>query len=177
MLKCCVTALALTAALAAPAWGQTKSPEPGMKADGGQFVTKQSPSHWRASKLIGVNVYGPNDEKIGNISEVLVDRGGTAHSVVVGVGGFLGIGSKDVALPFGALKWVSHEEAARSDRSKAPGTTGSAPDSKTTDAYQGYPHHAVISMSKDQLKSAPEFRYASQEEKPASAPAPTAPRR
>jgi hypothetical protein len=40
---------------------------------------------------------------------------------VIGVGGFLGIGQKDVAIPFKTLKWVSHEEAAAAAASKAPG--------------------------------------------------------
>ena len=55
---------------------------------------------------------GPNEEKIGAISEVLVDHSGDAQAAVIGVGGFLGIGQKDVAIPFKTLKWVSHEEAA-----------------------------------------------------------------
>jgi sporulation protein YlmC with PRC-barrel domain len=175
-----------TALIAAPALAQAQSDQPGMKSSG-EFIKAQSPSQWRASKLVGLNVYGPNDEKIGDISEVLIDRGGNVHAVVIGVGGFLGIGKKDVALPFKSLKWVSHEDAqtttSKSDRPPAtrPGTTGTAaPDTRNTDAYQGYPHHAVVSMSKDELKSAPEFRYASQMETspaPAREPAPAAPRR
>jgi hypothetical protein len=173
MLKCSIATVVISAALIAPALAQTQSPDPGMRRDSGKFITAQSPNQWLSSKLIGVDVYGPNDEKVGDISEVLVDRSGNAHAVVIGVGGFLGIGKKDVALPFSALKWVSHEEANRPGGTR-PGTTGSSPtaDSRTTDASQGYPHHAVIAMTKDELKNAPEFRYASQASKdnPPAAP-------
>jgi hypothetical protein len=75
----------------------------------GRFVTTQQPNQWRASKLIGINVYGADNERIGDINEVLVDRQGNADAVVVGVGGFLGIGEKNVALPFNAFEWVMED--------------------------------------------------------------------
>ncbi len=65
---------------------------------------KVSANTWRASKLIGVGIYGPDDEKVGDVSEVLVDRKGQMQAIVVGVGGFLGIGEKDVAIPFGEVE-------------------------------------------------------------------------
>ena len=172
--------LVLTALTAAPAMAQTKSDT---QAGGIQFVTVQSPDQWRGSKLIGVDVVDPSDQRIGAISEVLVDHSGNAQTVVIGVGGFLGIGQKDVAVPFNSLKWVSHQEAAATTASKAPsnpppisanrppiiGTPGAggmgkvgttAPAAKpATDAGLGYPDHAVVSMTKDELKKAPDFRY------------------
>ena len=51
---------------------------------------------WRATKLTGVNVYNPSNEKIGDISELIVGRDGRVAAVVVGVGGFLGIGEHNV---------------------------------------------------------------------------------
>jgi hypothetical protein len=109
--------LVLTALTAAPVMAQTK---PDTEAGGIQFIIEQSPDQWRGSKLIGINVVGPSEERIGAISEVLVDHSGNAQAVVIGVGGFLGIGQKDVAIPFKTLKWVSHEEAAAAAASKAP---------------------------------------------------------
>ena len=64
------------------------------------FLTQEGPEMWSASKLRGVAVFGPGAKKVGTISEVLMDHGGTATAVVIGVGGFLGIGEKDVAMPF-----------------------------------------------------------------------------
>ena len=49
------------------------------------------------------NVYDPNDSKIGEIMDVLVDKSGKATALIVGVGGFLGAGEKDVAVPFDAV--------------------------------------------------------------------------
>jgi len=47
---------------------------------------------WRATKLTGVSVYNNNNEKIGDINELIVDRDGKVAAVVIGVGGFLGMG-------------------------------------------------------------------------------------
>ena len=44
--------------------------------------------------MVGVNVYNQNNDKIGDISEVIVDKSGKADAVVIGVGGFLGIGRR-----------------------------------------------------------------------------------
>jgi hypothetical protein len=52
-------------------------------------------THWYKQ-----NVYDPNDSKIGEIMDVLVDKSGKATALIVGVGGFLGAGEKDVAVPF-----------------------------------------------------------------------------
>src|SRR5487761_2437903 len=75
------------------------------------FITEQSSSEWLGSKLIGLNVYDPQNNKIGGIDQLLVDRTGNIKGVVIGVGGFLGVDQKDVALPFDSLKWVSHQVA------------------------------------------------------------------
>ena len=71
----------------------------------GDIVTQQAQDEWRASKLIGVDVYGADNKKIGSIKEVMMDHDGSAKSVVIGIGGFLGIGTKDIAVPFSAVQW------------------------------------------------------------------------
>jgi sporulation protein YlmC with PRC-barrel domain len=50
------------------------------------------------------NVYDPSDAKIGEISDVLVSKSGNVEAFIVSVGGFLGIGQKDVAVPFSAVR-------------------------------------------------------------------------
>jgi sporulation protein YlmC with PRC-barrel domain len=50
------------------------------------------------------NVYDPSDAKIGEISDVLVSKEGKVEAFIVSVGGFLGIGQKDVAVPFSAVR-------------------------------------------------------------------------
>ena len=51
-----------------------------------------------ASKLIGLNVQSPEDKKVGDIGEVVLDKGGQVQGVVVDVGGFLGIATHPVLL-------------------------------------------------------------------------------
>lgn len=61
------------------------------------------------TNIIGESVFnGPGDdaENIGNVSDVVFDKDGNATSVVIGVGGFLGIGAKDVAFDFDKLQWA-----------------------------------------------------------------------
>jgi sporulation protein YlmC with PRC-barrel domain len=50
------------------------------------------------------DVYDAHDSKIGDIKDVLLDKSGRAVAVIVGVGGFLGIDEKDVAVPFSAIR-------------------------------------------------------------------------
>ena len=87
---------------------------------GVNFVTAQEKTQWRAPKLIGVGVYGPDDKQIGKIDDLLVDRNGSAQTIVIGVGGFLGFGKKDVAVPFSAMQW-------RTEARKAPAPTADQP--------------------------------------------------
>jgi sporulation protein YlmC with PRC-barrel domain len=56
-------------------------------------------THWYKQ-----SVYDPSDNKIGEIVDVLVDREGKVTALMIGVGGFLGIGEKDVAVPFNAVR-------------------------------------------------------------------------
>jgi hypothetical protein len=132
--------LVATALMSVPALAQTSTspgappPSPGASggtssgsggaAGAGHFITQQQSNQWRASKLIGVNVYGSDNERIGDINEVLVDRQGNADAVVIGIGGFLGIGEKNVALPFNAFEWSN--EPPRTASSSGSGGSGSA---------------------------------------------------
>src|SRR5215510_12576833 len=84
-------------------------------------------THWYKQ-----NVYDPADNKIGEIMDVLVDRDGKITALIVGVGGFLGLGEKDVAVPFNSVR-----------------TT-------TKDNNKWY---LVMNTTKDALKSAKGFKY------------------
>src|SRR5829696_4240699 len=101
--------LAVTALMAGTALGQTTAPT--QPAGPGQVMTQMPPDLMRGSQLMGIDVYGADNQKIGDIDEVLVDRQGKIHGLVVGVGGFLGIGQKDVAIPFDQVQWMSNQEA------------------------------------------------------------------
>jgi hypothetical protein len=165
-----VTALTGSAALAQQA-NDTSQPPPAQS--GGQFIEKQSVNEWRAPKLIGVAVYGADNQKVGKIKDILMSHDGKADTIVIGVGGFLGIGSKDVALPFQAVQWRTEGRTLPSEPpapTSAPLTSAGGqqpaqpPPKKTdpaaTEASQGYPDKAMIAMTEAELKSAPEFQYA-----------------
>ena len=91
-----------TPAATAPASGTTA----------GQMVNAQKPDQMLSSKFIGTDVIGANDEKIGDVSDILFDRNGMVHAYIVGVGGFLGIGAKDVAIEPSSFQLVKGENNA-----------------------------------------------------------------
>lgn len=145
MIKHTLTATALAVMLATPSLAQQPaSSPPGQPAPGTMpqqsgtqkpgFVQNQSPQEWRGSKLIGASVYGPDNQSIGEISDVIIDDTGKVKAAVVGVGGFLAVGQKDVAIPFEALKVTRRQASATIDK-------------------------VTVSYSKDELNKAPQFVY------------------
>ena len=98
---------------------------------GAKFVTTQSPDQWLASKFKGTDVIGTDDKKIGDVSDILFDKSGKIEAFIVGVGGFLGMGSKDVAIAPQQFQVVKGDNGS-SDKLK-------------------------LSMTKDELKQAQNF--------------------
>ena len=70
-------------------------------------LSQETPDQWRISKLSGVRIYGPDDKTVGKITDILMTKDGRAQYVVIGVGGFLGIGEKDVAVPFDQVAFTN----------------------------------------------------------------------
>ena len=161
-----------------------------------------SPNHGRPLTR-GLDVYSRNNgDKIGNISELIFDSSGKVQAVVIGVGGYLGIGERDVAVPFDQIKLVNEPrgtatgtttgEARLAGTSPGGGTAASPAAAGTAAVPAGRdgpatsnmagknafapaasgagqaaaagsgstPNHAVLMMSvtKDELRTAPEFR-------------------
>jgi len=65
-----------------------------------KVIDQQKPDEWVASRFKGTDVLGADGTKVGSVNDILFDHNGQIKAIVVGVGGFLGIGSKDVALEF-----------------------------------------------------------------------------
>ena len=62
-----------------------------------------------ASNIIGKKVYNGTDDNatsIGSVDDVVINKDGRVESIIVGVGGFLGMGEKDVAIPYTDVKWA-----------------------------------------------------------------------
>ena len=117
----------------APAAKSTEMTQPSSSASSAKFVTSQRQDQLLASKFKGTDVIGADDKKIGDVSDILFTKDGKIEAYVVGVGGFLGIGSKDVALAPAAFQTVA------GDKSK-----------NESDKLR-------LSMTKDQLKEAANF--------------------
>jgi sporulation protein YlmC with PRC-barrel domain len=98
----------------------------------GQFMTQMQPEQIMASELIGTRVVSANNESIGDINDVIVDRNGQVMAAVVGVGGFLGIGEKDVAVPFKSLEFANSQQAQAMDSNNAGTAGGNASGNVTT---------------------------------------------
>ncbi len=133
--------------------------------DNAQPATRANPAvsaqgMWRASKLIGVNVYNEQNEKLGDINEVLMDRTGKVAGVVIGVGGFLGMGEYDVLVGLDKVKFVNEPLRATTSSSRPAAPVGSATTARNINE-KWYPDHAIMSGTKDQLKSLPQFKYSS----------------
>src|SRR3954463_4618409 len=91
----------------------------------GDLFYRQQPGQVLASRqLVGATVVGPNNERIGDVNDVLLDRNGQAVAIVVGVGGFLGIGEKDVAVSFNQVQFTPRKQGGGAGGSAGAGGTG-----------------------------------------------------
>jgi sporulation protein YlmC with PRC-barrel domain len=68
-----------------------------------------STMHWLASDIYKADVYDNAEDKIGTVTDLIVDNNGNVTTAVVSVGGLLGVGAKDVAVPFKDLKVTSRD--------------------------------------------------------------------
>ncbi|WP_165359707.1 PRC-barrel domain-containing protein [Lichenibacterium minor] len=149
-------------------------------AQSGPFLAGQGPDLWRASRLVGVDVLGPDGKPVGTVSDVLLDHDGRAVAAVVGVGGFLGLGRKDVALPFASLHFTQEPrpgasavgtpdsangmptEPGMAAGSAVPVETAAAPPGATAAPARSTarPDHATVDVTAEELKAAPAFTFA-----------------
>lgn len=117
-----VSGLALTSALAQSTTTPSATPTPSASnpaptssaaapAGKANFVTKQTTDQHLASKFKGTDVIGADDAKIGDVSDLLFDKDHKIIAFIVGVGGFLGIGAKDVAIDPASFQPVPGKDA------------------------------------------------------------------
>ena len=132
-------------AITTPALAQQPA-APSAQTPSQQAAPVPASGQWRASKVIGVDIYNPQNEKLGEIEELIIDQSGRVAGAIVGVGGFLGIGEHDILVPMDRLRFSN--EAGKT-------TTGAA----GADGKQWYPDRAVMNATKDQLKETKAFKY------------------
>ena len=174
LVKYITAALAGTALLATVASAQTPTTSSDRMAPAAASTSSSSfQGSWRASKVVGLSVYNDNNESLGSINDLLLDKSGNIKAVVLGVGGFLGVGEHLVAVPFDKIKFVDQPVAYTGTASTSPNpnrpatstttgssTTSTAPSTTATaKANPWYPDHAMINGTADELKAMPEFKY------------------
>ena len=137
-----IPAVLMACTLATPiAMAQNTAPTPSVAA-----APVSAAGQWRASKLVGVNIYNEQNDKIGQVDDVIVDSSGKVDGVVVSVGGFLGMGEHDVLMKLNQIKFANKAGST---------TTGST----SSDSKQWYPDRGTVNATKDQLKAMPQFKY------------------
>jgi sporulation protein YlmC with PRC-barrel domain len=140
ILKTLITAAALLM-ISTASFAQTPAKTPSQSA-----APVAAAGDWSASKLSGVNVYNEANEKVGEISDVIIESNGKVRGLVLEAGGFLGLGKHYVLVSMDSLKFANK--------------TGKTSAGQTSDTKrEWYPDRAVMNVSKDQLKSMPEFKY------------------
>jgi hypothetical protein len=167
MMKTLSAALVCVVLIAAPAIAQNSNNKGQQSQASNSNQKEQNASTtglWQGSKLIGLNVYNSANDKVGDIKQLMVSKSGKVDTVVIGVGGFLGMGERDVAVKFGELKWSEQPVRTNTSSTNKPtnsATTGAASDanSNTTSPARTYPDHALWNVNKNQVQKMEQFNY------------------
>jgi PRC-barrel domain len=158
MLKKLMVSAAVSALMISGAMAQAEPPKadaPKAEApkaapvDAAKFVASQSSDQWVFSKFKGTDVLGPDNAQVGDVNDMLFDKNGKILGLIVGVGGFLGIGEKNVAIEMSSFQPVPPDTGSSSGG-------GSAMTSRSDDPTMT---KLKVTWTKDQLKDAPEFQY------------------
>jgi sporulation protein YlmC with PRC-barrel domain len=159
-----LTTSALALALAAPAASQTAAPSdrPAAAAsgEGANFLTVQKQGDKVASELIGTAAVDQAGESVGKISDLILDQENKTIGAVVSIGGFLGIGSKLVGVPWQSVKVETKDGKPVAMLSATRETLAKAPEFKT----------AAQMRAEDEA-----LRARSSQPSPGTRPAPTSP--
>jgi sporulation protein YlmC with PRC-barrel domain len=78
--------------------------QPAPTTAGPTEIFLRQPAGTTVTNFYKQNVYDPSDNKIGGFDDILIDKEGRVTAVIIGVGGFLGMGEKDVAVPFSSVR-------------------------------------------------------------------------
>src|SRR5262249_53278145 len=153
MLKKLMMSTALSAAVATAAFAQTPSspspssdtpaksesysPPAAKSEDSGKmsFVSSQKPDQWLASKFKGTDVLGSDGQSIGDVSDIMFDKSGKVEAFIVSVGGFLGVGAKEVALTPSSFDVVRGQNGA-ADKLKVSATKDQLKDAQNFARYE-----------------------------------------
>jgi sporulation protein YlmC with PRC-barrel domain len=148
------------------------------------FIDQQQPSDWMTSALMGRRVMNAAGKILGDINDIIIDEQGKVVAVIIGVGGFLDIGEKDIGVRYTDLKFepVPVPEQPRVPPPAPAPTQQPSPDAlrqspgaepaerpQGTQVRQGQdPQHRdkliVLDVSKEQLEAAPAYKKLGEKE-------------
>ena len=139
-------------------------------------MARQKPTDWTAQALIGRTVENDQGDNLGDINNVILNEKGDVVAVTIGVGGFLGIGEKNVGVPFEALDFrvddrrtdMGTTEREDTQRDDTPRDDARRDDASATKREMDTDRNArfdtehnnisiVLNASKEQLEAAPAF--------------------
>ncbi len=124
---------------------QAPAPATGSQSSGG-YLTMQSADQISAKTYMGQSVYNGQNESIGSINDLILQKQGGVIAAVVGVGGFLGMGQKNVAVPFDKINAAQNPQ----DGTIKLTTT------ETADALKAAPEFKTLAMqASDKAASSP----------------------
>jgi hypothetical protein len=142
----------VAAGLGLPALAEAQQP-PGPVG----FLTAPPPGTMRVSDVIGTAVIGSDIRRLGTIDDVVLDPNGAVAAVVIGTGGFLGVGEKSVAVPFDLFLWNTGD-VSRSAGPSASVSVGSAPANPRVGTAAGAERMPGAGISNEVLNAGPERR-------------------
>jgi len=122
-----ISATVFAMGVSVAAWAQQPAPV----TTGPAKIFTTLPAGTTVTNFYKQNVYDPSDSKIGDVDDMLIDKEGRVTALIIGVGGFLGMGEKNVAIPFSDVR-------------------ASEKNNKW---------YLVLNTTKDALKGAPGFTY------------------
>jgi sporulation protein YlmC with PRC-barrel domain len=186
MIRLFLSTTASVLALAAPAWAQTATdqptttPPPATEESGAQptaqpegtagaepeavepaageaIIPEQAETQLIAEDLMGIPVVGPGDEEIGKVEDLIFDEQEKITGVVVGVGGFLGIGKKEVGLDWEQAELEEDQESGKKKIvvSLTKADLEAAPDFKTNEERKAEEEAAAAQQQLQQQQAAP----------------------
>jgi putative membrane protein len=127
-----------------------------------EYVPSQKPTDWTAEALIGRTVENEQGDNLGDINNVILNERGQVVAVTIGVGGFLGMGEKNVGVPFQALDFrVDADRSVTDKRSESPADKKAEREARFDTEHSNV--QIVLDASKEQLEAAPEFVWLDQQ--------------
>lgn len=152
-------ALALSMAVAGAQPSATHPAPGGDTVNVSSFIGRREPGVLRASDFVGRKVYGPENDAIGEVEDVLFGPDGRMSGLVLEVGGLLGIGEREVAVPIHAFRIDPGATATTGSLAGLPPSTPAGAETREDHRISNvvYPERIILPIPLDSIRAAPVF--------------------